>query len=85
MFLVIRLFHRLTIRGVARDKSMCRHHWLKGVRGFAPSENFDIQFSAAAFSDILRHILKETIVYFAAFAKLKKIILFNVKYSPQQN
>ena len=34
--------------------------------------------AAAAFWEILKHNLKETIIYFAEFAKMKKIFLFKV-------
>ena len=40
-----------------------------------PRRNILISYiAAAALWDMLRHILKETIIYFAAFAKLKKYI-----------
>ena len=56
-------------RGAARVKPMCRHHWSRVVQGHAPSKNVDIlnNIAAAAFWDILKHTLKETILYFAAF------------------
>ena len=60
--------------GVVRDKSMCRHHCSRG-EGHASLISY---IAAAAFWDILRHVLKETIFYFAAFAKLNKIFLFKV-------
>ena len=42
-----------------------------------PPRKFWIWYiAAAAFWDVLRHVLKETILYFAAFAKLKKMFLF---------
>ena len=39
-------------RGVARDKSMSRHHYSRGVQGHAPSEIFDIQYHRSC---ILKH------------------------------
>ena len=51
-----------TFRGVARDKSMCKHHCSKGGSGGMPHAKILISYiAAAAFWDILRHVLKETI------------------------
>ena len=65
-------------RGVARKKSRCRHLQFRGAWGHAPSEIFSY-IVAVAFWVILRHILKETILYFVGFAELKKYIPF---YTP---
>ena len=59
-------------RGMARDKSMCGAIVLGGP-GMPPQKILISYIGAAAFWDILRHVLKETIFYFATFAKLKKI------------
>ena len=61
---------------------MCWHHWSRGS-GHAPSENGTSYTAAAAIWDILKHTLKETILYFAAFAKMKTIYFF-LKYSVMQ-
>ena len=47
-----------------------------GGKGHAPWTILTSYIAAAAFWDILRDILKEAILYFAAFAKAKKYISF---------
>ena len=59
-------------RDVSRDKSICRHHCSKGVLGHAPSENVDILYRRSCLlGHVKAYVLKETISYFAALAKLK--------------
>ena len=48
-------------RGVARDISMYRNHYSKGVRVHAPRKMLISYIAAAAFLNIVRHILKDFI------------------------
>jgi len=43
-------------------------------QGHDPRTKLASYIARAAFWDILRYILKETIIYFAAFAKVKKVL-----------
>ena len=67
-----------TFRGVAKDKSMYRHHIILrgrgGVRGMTSLENVDILYRRSCILEHFMAYFEGLFLYFEAFAKTKKII-----------
>ena len=50
-------------RGVARDKSMYRHHYSRGVQGHAPSEIVDILYHRSCILEHFKAYFEEFLLY----------------------
>ena len=66
---------RLVIRGVARDKTMYRHHYSRGVRGHAASEKCGILYRRSC---ILEHFMAYFEGFLCILQRLPRRFFFNV-------
>ena len=60
---------RLVMRGVARDKTMYMHHYSRGVRGHAASEQCGILYRRSCILEHFKAYFEGFLCSFAAFAK----------------
>jgi len=73
-------------RGVARDKSMCRHHCSRGSGGHATSENIDILYRRSCIMGHFKACFEGNNLIFCIVCQAEKyILLLGNANSPQRN